>query len=422
VERKYITNSRIRNLNSQQNQNATLVAQDIQVKFRRGAHRYTSLKEFVLARLFRGRTAPSEFQALKGVKIELFPGEAVGLIGHNGSGKSTLLKVLCGVLRPAAGQVHYDGTLASLIELGAGFDGELSGRENILLNFALMGIAGKQAQDAVEGVLQFAEVQDFADEPVKNYSSGMQARLGFACATAFRPDILLVDEVLAVGDENFQRKCLAKMHEMKRAGTAIVLVSHDLLAIERFCDRAYVLDHGSSVFEGASAEAVSHFRSLLLAAENQKKAFVVSEQQSASSQISALSCKVFGEEQHLSVETGHAWTVEVTATGTGLESLTSGISIFESSTETHLCGLMAHEASLQNGLQDIRTQPGQRTWIFKFKGNPFHSGRYYIDVRLYAEKDQAVAAYAKRASSFDVVFQADPVNPHKNFIAMGALF
>ena len=429
MAQKHITDGWIIILNLQQNRKATLVAQNIEVNFRRGRHRFTSLKEFAISRLFGRSSEKTLFQALKGVKIELFSGEAVGLIGHNGSGKSTLLKVLCGVLRPTLGQVHYDGTLASLIELGAGFDGELSGRENILLNFALMGISGKSAQAAVDGVLEFAEVQEFADEPVKNYSSGMQARLGFACATAFRPDILLVDEVLAVGDENFQRKCTAKMHEMKRAGTAIVLVSHDLLAVERFCERAYVLDHGNNVFNGNSVEAVAHFRSLLLSAENEKNAanlLAKNPDASAVARIECLvariECLVAGEGQSSLVATGDAWSVTVTASGERLEGLTAGISILESSTETHLGGLMAEMASRRNGLVESEPQKGKRQWVFNFRTNPFHSGRYHVDVRLYSKQSGELVALSKQSVNFDVVFQAEPSNPHKNFIAMGALF
>jgi ABC-type methionine transport system ATPase subunit len=233
-----------------------------------------------------------------------------------------------------------------------------------------MGISGKPAQAAVDGVLEFAEVQEFADEPVKNYSSGMQARLGFACATAFRPDILLIDEVLAVGDENFQRKCTAKMHEMKRAGTAIVLVSHDLLAVERFCERAYVLDHGNNVFNGNSAEAVAHFRSLLLSAENEKNAANLLARNPEASAVSSIECLVAGEGQASLVATGDAWSVTVTASGERLEGLTAGISILESSTETHLGGLMAEMASSRNGLVESEPQKGKRQWVFNFRTNP----------------------------------------------------
>jgi len=411
----------MKSLTLKQNVKAALVADNIQVKFRRGGHRYTSLKEFMISR-FGCRGGDSDFfQALKGVKIELFPGEAVGLIGHNGSGKSTLLKVLCGVLTPIEGQVHYDGTLASLIELGAGFDGELSARENILLNFALMGVSGKRAKAAVDGVLEFAEVQEFASEPVKNYSSGMQARLGFACATAFRPDILLVDEVLAVGDENFQRKCAAKMHEMKRAGTAIVLVSHDLSAVERFCERAYVLDHGNKVFEGTSVEAVAHFRALLLDAENQKIPEAEIPSNPFGGQISGVDCVVHGANNAATISTGSPWSVSVCATGVGLGQLTAGISVLESSTETHLGGIMADDLLANQSLVGPYSEIGSRQWLFNFKHNPFHSGRYYIDVRLYLKETGELVSYSKKAVNFDVVFQDDPANPHRNFIALGAL-
>lgn len=408
-------------MHSMQQRKATLVADNIQVSFRRGGHRYTSFKELVISKLFGRKSENATFQALKGVKIELFPGEAVGLIGHNGSGKSTLLKVLCGVLKPTVGQVHYEGTLASLIELSAGFDGELSGRENIFLNLALLGISGKKARDAIAGILEFAEVEEFADEPVKNYSSGMQARLGFACATAFRPDILLVDEVLAVGDENFQRKCLAKMHEMKRAGTSIVLVSHDLNAVERFCERAYVLDHGNKVFDGSSPEAIAQFRALLLEAENKKQLIELSSDQPEAKKIKRIECSIQGSNQSSQVKTGQPWSVAISVFGEDLENLTAGISVLESSSETHLGGLMADETLMGHGIIGSLSQINKRDWVFAFKSNPFHSGRYYVDLRLYSKQRGELVAYSKRAANFDVIFEGDTENPHKNFIAMGAL-
>ena len=231
----------------------------------RGTGRATSLKERIL-RMGHGTAEP--FQALRDVDLEITTGQTVGLIGHNGSGKSTLLKILTGILRPTAGTVEVNGRVSSLLELGAGFNGELSGRDNIYLNASLLGLPRKETDGLFDSIVEFSELEEFIDNPVKHYSSGMYVRLGFAVAVHVDPDILLVDEVLAVGDEAFARKCLDKIAEFQQEGRTILFVTHSLNLVDEICDRGIVLDHGRVVFDGDPQFATGTLRALLGTAED----------------------------------------------------------------------------------------------------------------------------------------------------------
>lgn len=221
--------------------------------------RNLSLKESAI-RVLRGQRRRAErFRALDGVSFRVASGEAVGIIGPNGSGKTTLLRLLVGVIAPTSGRVQLAGRVTSLIELGAGFNPELSGEENVFLAGAIYGIRRKEMRAKLPAIIEFAELERFAQVPVKNYSSGMSARLGFAVATDVDPEILVVDEVLAVGDASFQAKCFARMRKFREAGRTIVLVSHDLSTVANFCDRAILLQHGRIVAEGVPAEVIAFY-------------------------------------------------------------------------------------------------------------------------------------------------------------------
>ena len=205
--------------------------------------------------------------ALKEVSFDVLPGEAVGLIGRNGSGKSTLLKIIAGIYPPTSGRVNLSNArVGTMIELGVGFHPELTGEENIYLGASIYGLSRKDIEKIYPRIVAFSELDGFMDTAVKNYSSGMQARLGFALAVNLAPDILLVDEVLAVGDEAFQRKCMAWMEQFRSAGKTIVFVSHNPEDVRRICDRACVLDLGSVVFLGKTDEAIDRYHALLGAA------------------------------------------------------------------------------------------------------------------------------------------------------------
>ena len=208
-----------------------------------------------------GKTDSSveEFWALKDVSFEIKRGETVGIIGRNGAGKSTLLKLLSRITEPTTGRIHLKGRVASLLEVGTGFHPELTGRENIFLNGAILGMTREEIKRKFDEIVAFAEVEKFLDTPVKRYSSGMYVRLAFAVAAHLEPEILLVDEVLAVGDAQFQKKCLGKMGDVAKEGRTVLFVSHNMAAIQKLCRRAFILSKGGILFEGMSGEAISKY-------------------------------------------------------------------------------------------------------------------------------------------------------------------
>lgn len=235
-------------------------ATGVSKKFVRFRRRATSLKERFVRR---EQNAKEDFWALRDVDLVVRRGETVGLTGPNGSGKSTLLKVLSGILRPTEGQVEIHGRVASLLELGAGFDGELTGRENIYLNSALLGVPKAETDRLFDAIVEFSELADSIDERVKTYSSGMYMKLGFSVAVHMDPDILIVDEVLAVGDAAFQNKCIDRIQDFQREGKTILFVSHSSGQVQQLCSRAVLLDKGRVRFDGDPDETISRLHELL---------------------------------------------------------------------------------------------------------------------------------------------------------------
>ena len=238
-------------------------ARQVGKRFMSGGVRATSLKERLVSRRHRHSKEGEAFWALRDVTTDIPAGQTVGLIGANGSGKSTLLKVLAGILRVSEGEVDVQGRIASLLELGAGFNGELTGRDNVYLNASLLGLTHAETDALFDSIVDFAELRHKIDDEVKHYSSGQYVRLGFAVAVHVDPDILLVDEVLAVGDEAFQRKCLARIQEFRRQGRTILFVSHSLELVETVCDRVLVLRNGELVFDGEPATGTELLREQL---------------------------------------------------------------------------------------------------------------------------------------------------------------
>ncbi|QOR24897.1 ABC transporter ATP-binding protein [Haemophilus parainfluenzae] len=216
---------------------------NVSVRFNKASENITGLKEYII-KLLKDELMFEEFFALKNISFRVRKGESWGLIGNNGSGKSTLLKLISGILKPYEGSVSVVGYISPLIELGAGFDPELTARENIYLNGALLGYKKKFIDENFNNIIEFAEIQDFLDVPIKNFSSGMAARLGFSIATVRKPDILIVDEVLAVGDIGFQHKCKMKMEELLCNGTTLLFVSHSIEQVKELCQNAIWLDKG----------------------------------------------------------------------------------------------------------------------------------------------------------------------------------
>ncbi|MBI2313362.1 MAG: ABC transporter ATP-binding protein [Betaproteobacteria bacterium] len=204
-----------------------------------------------------------EFPALRGIGFEVAKGERVGIIGRNGSGKSTLLQLICGIMRPSAGSIVVNGRVSALLELGSGFHPEFTGRENVFLQAAVLGLAHSEIEERLDDIRAFADIDEFFDRPVKTYSSGMFVRLAFSVAAQVIPDVLVVDEALSVGDMTFQKKCTRRMEELCASGATVLLVSHDLHLIERFCDRALVLDRGRCLCDASAAEATMFYLNLV---------------------------------------------------------------------------------------------------------------------------------------------------------------
>ena len=238
--------------------------QDVSKRFRLSHEKYTSLKERII---HAGRIPHEDLWALRDVTFDVQEGETVGILGRNGSGKSTLLKCICGVLQPTSGRVVVRGKLAGLLELGAGFQQELSGRENVYLNGSMLGMSKSEVDRVFDDIVGFAELEHFIDNQVKFYSSGMYVRLGFAVAVNVDPDILVIDEVLAVGDERFQRKCMERIKRFQQEGRTILFVSHSPDQVRSICDRAVVLSDGAMIGLGPPGEAVRVFREHLLEAD-----------------------------------------------------------------------------------------------------------------------------------------------------------
>ena len=235
---------------------------------RYGGRHFSTLKSALLQRSILRDLRPSEtFPALTGVTFTVPKGSTYGVIGRNGSGKSTALKLVAGITKPTPGQVHVDGRISALIELGAGFHPEISGRENVFINGIMLGLTKREIQERFDEIVDFAELREFIDAPVKTYSSGMYMRLGFAVAIHVNPDVLLVDEVLAVGDEGFTHKCLDKFAEFRRRGKTILLVTHSLNLVERFCDEALWLDEGHAMTHGDPKRVVGAYLTKVSAGE-----------------------------------------------------------------------------------------------------------------------------------------------------------
>jgi ABC-2 type transport system ATP-binding protein len=238
---------------------STIVSvEDVSREFKRYYQR--TFKEFLTDR--HAKHFNKVFMALQNISFEVKDGSTLGLLGRNGSGKSTLLKIISGVLTPSAGQVTRPVSTAALLELGAGFQPDMTGRENIYLNSSILGRSKKDTELVIDDIIDFSGISEFIDTPVKFYSSGMYARLGFAIAIHTDPELLLVDEILAVGDAPFQKKCLDRLKQMQNEGRSIILVTHDTSTVENFCDVAVVLDHGKLLAQGDTKSVVAAYQAL----------------------------------------------------------------------------------------------------------------------------------------------------------------
>lgn len=242
----------------QAKENCAVKLEHVSMVFNKSAEKVDNLKEYLI-KLCKGSLRFEEFWALKDITLSVHKGETLGIVGLNGSGKSTLLKIVAGVLCPTVGDIHVQGNIAPLIELGAGFDIELTARENVFLNGAVLGYSHKEMEKKFNYIIDFAELWEFVDMPIKNYSSGMIARLGFAIATTNMPDILIVDEVLSVGDYKFRKKCRERMKDIIDKGATVLFVSHDRKQVEEICDRVIWVEQGKIRLDGTCKEVCDRY-------------------------------------------------------------------------------------------------------------------------------------------------------------------
>ena len=348
--------------------------------------RHQTLKE----RLLHPKSGTTElFSALNNVNFSIAEGETVGIVGHNGSGKSTLLKCICGVLQPSSGEIRLRGSLAALLELGAGFQGELSGRDNVYLYGAMLGFSRKMVDRIFDEVVAFSEIEQFIDTQVKFYSSGMYVRLAFAVAVSVSPDILVVDEVLAVGDERFQQKCIDRIKKFQEEGRSILLVTHNADQVRSLCDRAIVLDSGVMIADGQASEALRVFR------EHQLE--------------DAQANDVAGTQANINIDsvTTPSGTFEVRS-GAGIhldvnlsaEHAYSGNFMFEIFTRT---GLLVSRSDPQSSPVNLKQGPNRIG--LDIGALPLLDGIYDINVGIVDQRGSTVIAWKEQAASMQVVYE-----------------
>jgi ABC-type polysaccharide/polyol phosphate transport system ATPase subunit len=360
-----------------------------QIRARRASRAFTlsivkerSLKETILRR----RLPPKrQLWALRDVDLDVAPGETFGIVGQNGSGKSTLLKLIAGVFSPSSGTIEVGGRVGSLIEIGAGFHPDFTGVENVYLSAAIHGISRSHVHKHLDEIIQFAELEDFADVPVKTYSTGMYMRLGFSVAMNVLPDILLLDEILAVGDEAFQHKCFGKIWDYKRGGGTMVFVSHDPAAVERLCDRAILLEQGRVVEQGKAEEVVRAYHRRLVARRPKVSTDRVLGVSTGSCQIHEVRAIAGDHAVNDRFMEGEPFAVEVwLRSETGLEAAQVTIS-FRDAGGRPLCAQTTPAVDLQPGaLEPVRLH---------LHDPPLRDGRFFIDVAVLShDRDRELAA------------------------------
>jgi ABC-2 type transport system ATP-binding protein len=342
-----------------------------------------------------GRRNREEFWALDGVTTSIQAGHTVALIGHNGSGKSTLLKVIGGIIDPTSGDVSRRGRVAALLELGAGFHPDLTGRENVFLNASIMGLSHAVTESRFDSILEFSGIGDFINTQVKFYSSGMYVRLAFAVAVHTDPDLLLVDEVLAVGDEAFQRKCLDKIRSFQEEGRTIILVTHALSQAVELCDRAILLNKGAIEFDGDPREAVAQFRDIL---EDRRLAQVSPESEEVEREavVHAATAQAVGREPGDDVQQGDDVLIAMDVEHfSGTADWMCAIQI------DNTLGQVAYGTTTKRLDRQVDYLHGRRTIWYRLKDTHFGGGKYFVNVSL---MDSAGRHFADlpQACAFDV--------------------
>ena len=381
---------------------------DVSKRFRLYHAKYDSLKERVI---HFGRIPFDDFWALTDIDLEIAPGETLGLLGANGSGKSTLLKCIAGILQPTTGHIRTVGRLAALLELGAGFHPELTGRENVFLNASILGLSKREITRRFDEIVAFAELEAFIDNQVKYYSSGMYVRLGFAVAVNMEPDILLVDEVLAVGDESFQRKCLDRVRQFQRDGRTIVFVTHGADLVRQICDRAAVLDHGHMVELGLPGDAVRVYREHLLPGEayaeepGEGDVADVGPRRDARLRIASVALEHPGTGSRPYLLSGEPLSVRVRFEALErVDDVSFGIAIYDAAGK-HLHG--TNTRILDVPVAPVGPGPGEV--CFAFDRIPFLDGTYLVTLGVTTADEGTVYDWREQQDSFEVM------NPGRTF-------
>jgi ABC-type polysaccharide/polyol phosphate transport system ATPase subunit len=360
-----------------------------------------TLKEALLSR---NGAKPTEVWALRDVSLAVEPGAAVGLIGRNGSGKTTLLRLVAGIVRPTSGRVEARGRVASLLELGAGFHPDFTGRDNVYLNGSIYGLKRAQIRALMDEIVAFAELERFIDVPVRTYSSGMYMRLGFAVAAHIDADVLLLDEVFAVGDEEFQRKCFAKIFEFKQRGGTIVYVSHDAASVERLCERAVLLREGRVEIDGSTQEALARYHKLLAEERDpEESAAGLSEYGSGEARIVQVRLLGPGGEERVQLLAGEPATVELRVVAR--EPLPPPRVSIELRDEA---GLLLAAAAKDTRELGWREEPGERVLRFDVERPPLADGRFRLRFELSDEAGRRLYHWLDDGVRF-VVYPAEPV-------------
>jgi len=350
---------------------AAIEVDDVSKKFRLFRERPTSLKQ----RLLSVRSRAEDFWALRDVSFDVLEGTSLGLIGQNGSGKTTLLKIVAGILRPTSGVVRQRGRMAALLELGAGFHPELTGRENVYLNASFLGLSRRETDRAYDAIVEFAELEEFMDNQVKFFSSGMLVRLGFAVAVHVEPEVLLIDEVLAVGDEAFQAKCLERIRRFQREGRTIVLVTHALDTVRAICDRAVMLHHGRVHALGSPDDVVREMRYLLLGQVDQG---FVPEEGTREAEIEAVDLRYANGSAEGPLLRDDPFTIQVDVrTNEPVEDLDVDFEILDGATNHPVLDARASRAGIAIGRFD-----GKKRVRFHVSSFPYTAGKYWITIGL----------------------------------------
>jgi lipopolysaccharide transport system ATP-binding protein len=373
-----------------------IVARGLGKRYRFYRRKHTTLKEIIVKR---SRGEWEDLWALRDVSFEVPRGQFVGVIGHNGSGKSTLLKVLSRILRPDTGELHIAGRVSSLLELGAGFQPEYTGRENIYLYGALLGLRRKEVQRHYDSIVEFSELDGFIENPVKNYSSGMYTRLGFSVAVHLDPEILLIDEVLAVGDASFQQKCFEHLHRLRQRGCTIVLVSHDLESVGRFCERAIWLDRGRVALDGTTEHTIHGY--MEQAAQSVARG-TPADQAGADEfvpQIRISSVRFLGPDgaETRTVRSGEPLRLEIGYEATAdIDALELGVTVFRND------GIRCLDAPLRTAREGMRIPRGAGRLVLDFTAFSLQSGLYDITIAMYDPEARRYHQFHERLYPFTV--------------------